>query len=223
MFVKSDWGGWLALAAIVVFPSMLYLTRPQTEKAVGSAELASPNETHVLRQNEGDKEPVLPPARVTGNADEAESQAAEWAMSDPDASDTPETYEDKSASDEPEERYSENSEPEDSYQQTFAAPETDQESQSMPFRSATGNRAVTDYMTDSGNAGETAAEAPVSSAVNTGTEENVASAEGVESSFLYTAETEVQPQVTKPSCPPVYMALNDYARNMRIAMGCDSE
>lgn len=40
---------------------------------------------------------------------------------------------------------------------------------------------------------------------------------------LYLAEMQAPPPGGKTRCPPVYMGLNDYARNMRAAMGCDSE
>jgi len=48
----------------------------------------------------------------------------------------------------------------------------------------------------------------------------VASVDNSILSPLYTAEMQPSPKI-KPKCPPVYMGINAYARNMRIVMGCN--
>ncbi len=206
MFVKSDWGGWLLLAAVTVFPSMLYLTQPLSagtpDKPVALLKgNSNPDVASQLNQD------VLP-RRLSALSEQPENNSEQILESivapgltevKNDGVDIPNDF---STSD-------------DKYNSVASG----QLERGIPRSDFVGNSNIQEQSGGVVDVVSVRASAAM-------TDETVVLAETTiadENVYLYLAEVDYPSPINENKCPPVYMQLNDYARNMRSAMGCDSE
>ncbi len=231
MFVKLGVNVWLVVTAVVVFPAMLYLTRTVPDDNVDHTEHVSVNRSETLfAPAQESKQAVLSTgSSVAVTSSENTASPVEASNSD---------FDDRSdmAIDEPDHLRREQTY-RSGDKRTLASETYIRKSDTLPVKSRSGNTAAVNYYTvGGGNARQTAATVTESPAVTDVREENgvknkptpsrvssQARLTGTDNSMLsplYTAEIQ-KPQNIKPKCPPVYMSVNAYARNMRIAMGCD--
>ncbi|HEB54953.1 MAG TPA: hypothetical protein ENI98_01355 [Gammaproteobacteria bacterium] len=225
MFVKLGGNIWLVLTAVVVFPAMLYLTRTVPDDTIENPEHASVNRSETLQASSWkNKSPVSSSdIRHAGNMADTREVSDSYSDSD-ERSDM--------VTDQPDRPRREQS-----YRREDQARSIPErligKSDNSPVESRSGKMAAVNYYTVGGSANvvretaTTALESPPAS-VTAGTEKKSASSSATSQSSvdnsilspLYTAEIQ-KPQKIKPKCPPVYMGINAYARNMRIAMGCN--
>ncbi len=228
MFVKSSGNIVLVLTAVVIFPSMLYLTRQAPVDVGGRAEQVGIKNRSGIRQIPGRKNRQAIPSR-RGSARVMSSDFAGRS----DVSANSETI-NKSALPRQENVYLRDKE---------ASQEAEiytQSSTASAVESLPGNTATVNYYTVSNSAvvAQERMPAAVVSSAATGAIQNTDrqagssrvtgigpnNAASIGNSIrppLYTAEIQ-QPRNSKLKCPPVYISVNAYARNMRAAMGCDS-
>ncbi len=238
MFVKSDWGGWLVLTAVVVFPAMLYLTRMAPRDVAGSTMHASVNRSETVpAQSRKNKQAALP-AEGSAHAMSSENTAALAQASDSDpspigradiSSNIATISTDESVT--PRREITDRAGDEVTSQPESYSNESDNSSVERPSENIA---AVNYYNVSSGNTNinvsqetaTTAVESPTTGTTGSPGKQSgsgrVSSPGSVNNSILsplYTAQIDPPPKI-KPKCPPVYMGINAYARNMRIAMGC---
>lgn len=238
MFVKSDWGGWLVLTAVVVFPAMLYLTRMAPRDSVGSTTHTDVNRSETVPAQSRENKQAALPAEGSAHAMPSENTAALSQASDSDSAPTGRAdissniatiSTDESVT--PRRETTDRAGDEITSQPESYSNESDNSSVESPSESI----ASVNYYNISGgntnvNSQETATTAVGSPAtVTTGSTQKQSVSSRVSSpgsannsilSPLYTAQIDPPPKI-KPKCPPVYMGINAYARNMRIAMGCN--
>ncbi len=215
--LKSNWGGWLALASVVVFPSMLYLSRPV------STDTARKIENHAevrVEQTENKNQQLssVSAERSVNDIDRVEEIEIESGLNN-----IPDRSEEESAASGWEEHYP-------NANQSFSQAQTYNSSQNYNNKDSdagvSGNRILRSDFAASINfqaEPETATGTTKSPSQIAQKQENLNSIKASENAFLYLAEIQAPAQNNKSKCPPVYMELNGYAKNMRIAMGCDSE
>ncbi|HEB86439.1 MAG TPA: hypothetical protein ENI68_05410 [Gammaproteobacteria bacterium] len=241
MFVKVDWSGWLVLTAVVVFPAMLYLTRQGPADTTGNTEHARVKRSGVLQaQSRENKQAVLPaPAKDSARVTPSENTDALARVSDSASDPASRSHvSSDAATDEPVTPRREETDRSDD-EITSPTEIYSTESDNPPVESPSGNMATVNYYNVSGgnthvNLAQETAPAAVGLAATgtTGSTEKQSGSSRVSSpnsvtrannsilSPLYTAQID-PPQKVKPKCPPVYMGINAYARNMRVAMGCN--
>ncbi len=213
---KSNWGGWLALAAVVVFPSMLYLTRPAPTDTIQKSENPDLKHAEVSTGQVEDKKQQLSSSGVghaVNGIDMAEDSGIEPAL------DT-DMLEEESMAPEREERYLKANQ-QFSQAQSYNSSENYKEASvaEVPENRITGSN-----FSASINIQAESATATTKSSGKTGQKQkSLNNIKASENAFLYLAEIQPPVQNNKSKCPPVYMQLNGYAKNMRIAMGCDNE
>lgn len=237
MFVKAEWSGWLVLTAVVVFPGMLYLTRQSPADTAGNTEHARVKRSGIVpAPHRKNKQAVLPaPAEDSARVTPSENTDALARVSDSASDPASSSHVSSDApTDEPAIPQREGTDRSDdaitSPTETYST-----ESDNPSVESPSGNMAVANhYYTASGAnvAQETAttvtavtgSSAPATRTAGSAQKQSrpsrVTSANKSILSPLYTAQID-PPQKVKPKCPPVYMGINAYARNMRIAMGCN--
>lgn len=233
MVVKLGANIWLVLTAVVVFPTMLYLTRQAPVD--GYAEPAGISQSGKLPAPIQENKQAVAPfvAERAGRATPSEKHVkASMSYSVPaDSLDMSSNIaRDKSVPPLPRraETYQDDTEP-------GLQPEIDtRESANLSIESPAVNTATINYytvgnadpaqktttpMVESSAADMTAKTKKQSGSSSVTSQSRVASVDNSILSPLYTAKIQA-PQNIKPKCPPVYMSVNAYARNMRIAMGC---
>lgn len=240
MVVKSGGNIWLVLTALIVFPVMLYLMRQVPADVDGHAERASMNRFVISpaqsRENRQAVSLTGGSVRVMLEKNAGSFTKALTSYSDPVGRATllsNPAIREQSALPGREKIYRRD-EASSLQVKTDARASTD-----TSVASLSGDTAKVHYYTVSGgviNAQERASAVVEPLATpgminRTGRQASSGSATGIGSnsvtrvdnsmfSPLYTAK--IQPlQNSKPSCPPVYMGINAYARNMRTVMGCD--
>jgi len=215
---KSNWGGWLVLASVVVFPSMLYLARPVSTDTVQKSENSSPNYAEVRVAHAENKNPQRSSASVGRSVNDVDR--AEELELEPDLNTIADRAEEESAASVWEEHYPTANQP-SSRVQTYNPPENYNK---VSGEGLSGNRIVgSDYAVSTNFQAAPATGSTKSSSRTAQQQENLNNIKASENSSLYLAEIQAPIQNNKSKCPPVYMELNGYAKNMRIAMGCDSE
>ncbi len=237
MFVKLGGNIWLVLTAVVVFPAMLYLTRQAPVDVAIHPEQASISQSEKLLAPIQENKQIAPSvAEGSARATPSEKLAkASTFYSDPADSlnISSNTTVDKSVSapSRREETYQDDNQP-------SLSPEIyTRESAKPSIQSPAVNTARVNYYSvgNANMAQETATTAVESAAAGVSattkkqsgssraatSQSRVASVDNSILSPLYTAEMQPPPPKIKPKCPPVYMSINAYARNMRIAMGCN--
>ncbi|VAX13467.1 hypothetical protein MNBD_GAMMA24-714 [hydrothermal vent metagenome] len=240
MFVKLGGNIWLVLTAVLVFPAMLYLTRQGPADLDGHAEQVGINRSEILpipKQEHKQRVPAIGStardmsSESTGSPGNAANSypdpAANSGISSDPAIDKPAAPAPRRA-----ETYRSDNEP------SLSSEIYTQEPTNPAVESRTVNTDTVNYYSvgSTAVAQKMASPAAVESPAATGTSgshqkqtgsnnvttrsNTIASVDNSILSPLYTAKIQ-QPQKSKPKCPPVYMAVNAYARNMRIAMGCN--
>jgi len=215
---KSNWGGWLVLASVIVFPSMLYLTRPASTDTIQKSESFSLNHAEVSAEQVEDKNQQLSSARVghaVNDIDMAEESGIESNLND-----MSDSSEEESMAPEREERYLKANQ-QFSQMQSYNSSESYKE---VSVAEVSENRITRSNFSASINIQAESVTATTKSSSKTGQKQgNLNNIKASENAFLYLAEIQPPVQNNKSKCPPVYMELNGYARNMRAAMGCDNE
>lgn len=217
MIFKSDWSGWIVLAAIVVFPSMFYLTQP--ENVLEKTDSFEVGEGVVSSSAQQTRTVYSEPLSISSE------NSAHSSVSQKDVNITviklDEELADTSNIPAPQENLF-------GVDKSFLSAE-------VSTRLAMKERRQTDFsrsdfsvsnrrqrQTTSVPATDVArASASSLNKTTAQPEDNTIN----ENAYLYLAEMDYsEPESNaEKKCPPVYQTLNDYARNMRITMGCDSE
>lgn len=212
--LKSNWGGWLALASasVVVFPSMLYLTRPASTDIVQKLE----NSAEVRAARAEDKNQQPSPASVERPINDIDRMAESDLESG--LNNVSDRSEDESAVSGGEEHYP-------TADQSFSQVQTYNPPQNKALADkVSGNRIIrSDYAVRTNFQVESATGSTKSPSTTAQKQENPKDIKASENASLYLAEIQAPVHNNKSKCPPVYMELNGYAKNMRIAMGCESE
>ena len=213
--LKSNWGSWLVLASasVVVFPSMLYLTRPASTDTVQKLE------------NHAEVQAVRPEHKNQ----QASSASVERSVNDIDRmaeSDIDSGLNNVSDRSEEESAVSGGGEHYPAADQSFSQVPTYNPPQNYEALAdeASGNRIIrSGYAVSTNFQAEPATGSTKSPSRTAQKQENPKDIEASENASLYLAEIQAPVQNNKSKCPPVYMELNGYAKNMRTAMGCETE
>ena len=217
--LKSDWGGWLVLASVVVFPSMFYLTQPSSIDTVETSDYpdSGANRAEISQQHKRESSPSLLSTRDE-HADNNIDLAVE-SESDSDLTEMPDTPEYAA-------EVSEQEEYDPDAQESFLSSDIYDNPAAKGLSGSNISRpdfAVSNPVQEKNRTVSDTGSASVSAAVSETTVEVVENVIASDNSNLYLAEVQTPVQSTETKCPPVYMELNAYARNMRAAMGCDSD
>ncbi len=219
MVLKSDWGGWLVLASVVVFPSVLYLTQPLPIDTVEKPDHSDSGANHAEISQQYKRESS--PSQLSTRDEHAENNIdlAVGSEIDSDLTEMPDTPEYVS-------EISEQEEYDPDAQASFSSSDIydNPAAKGLSGSNISGpDFAVSNPVQEKNRTVSETGSASVSAAVSETTVEVAENVTASDNSNLYLAETETPVQSTETKCPPVYMELNAYARNMRTAMGCDSD
>jgi len=217
MILKSDWGGWLLLAAIVVFPLMLYLTQPTL---INELEKTANSDTDEIFVN------IMKQPQQRGGADQVSipSEDSEPHVELRVGATIALTNFDDRLSDVSEISYQKLNYSRD--EKTFLSEVASINSVVEEQRGD--NISKTNFAIKNNSQGKAiiVSERKVRTVLVRVSNETAAPIENAttnEDNYLYLAEVDYSEQSIENKCPPVYQELNDYARNMRTAIGCDSE
>ncbi len=212
MIFKSDWSGWIVLAAIVVFPSMFYLTQP--ENVLEKTDSFETGEGVVSSSAQQTRAVYSEPLSISSE------NSAHSSVSKKDANITLIKLDDELAD------TSNISAP----QESLSGADKYFLSAEVSTRLAIKERRQTDFSVSNRRQRQTTSVPATDIARASASSLNKTTAQPEdntinENAYLYLAEMDYsEPESNaEKKCPPVYQVLNDYARNMRIAMGCDSE
>ena len=212
MVFKSDWSGWIVLAAIVVFPSMFYLTQP--ENVLEKTDSFEAGEGVVSSSAQQTRAVYSEPLSISSE------NSAHSSVSKKDANITLIKLDDELAD------TSNISAP----QESLSGADKSFLSAEVSTRLAIKERRQTDFSVSNRRQRQTTSVPATDIARASASSLNKTTAQPEdntinEDAYLYLAEMDYsEPESNaEKKCPPVYQALNDYARNMRITMGCDSE
>ncbi|VAX08612.1 hypothetical protein MNBD_GAMMA25-867 [hydrothermal vent metagenome] len=226
---KSDWSGWLVLAALFAFPLMFFITRPQGVDFLEIFEYSdisnSQSEVNQLMQIQQSV------SSDTANEREHQDELSQGLDSDleSDLTDNNGTSDYSPKSTEPEIHEQEEYDPDS--QESF--PPNESYDNTAAYRPVENNISAANFTRSNYGQGQSGAvfEETVSAQVvssttsavvaeNTVTEKNTVAEDN---NNLYLAKMDYVVESVKKKCPPVYGKINSYARNMRIVMGCDTE
>ncbi len=212
MIFKSDWSGWIVLAAIVVFPSMFYLTQP--ENVLEKTDSFETGEGVVSSSAQQTRAVYSEPLSISSE------NSAHSSVSKKDANITLIKLDDELAD------TSNISAP----QESLSGADKYFLSAEVSTRLAIKERRQTDFSVSNRRQRQTTSVPATDIARASASSLNKTTAQPEdntinENAYLYLAEMDYsEPESNaEKKCPPVYQVLNDYAHNMRIAMGCDSE
>jgi len=212
VFIKLERARWLILISVIVFPAMLYLTRPVPAGMVENIDTTAVNKPIFSQRDGVEKRRIFIPlsSRHIDNSRDISISADVV----PDLADRADMLDDESAAPVHKNNY---------WNGNASLLQRQNPNYTPSSEAVENNPSSYVYTTNSNVYQETGTGYSEPAAKKANNNQAFNNINTNDNPYLYDAGIESQIQNNTTKCPPVYMAINDYSRNIRAGMGCDSE